>query len=57
MTVQELIEKLKSFDENLKIVVSAAGVALYLDNAIIETEIFWQTKTGEEIEKLHINFD
>lgn len=56
MTVKELIEKLKSFDENLKIVVSTDGFDLCLDNAIFETEIFWHTKTGEEIEKLHIKF-
>lgn len=56
MTVKELIEKLKSFDENLEVIVSADGGAFNLDDAVIETDI-WHTKDGKDIERLDIMFD
>jgi hypothetical protein len=56
MTVKELIEKLKSFDENLEVIVSADGGAFSLDDAVIETDI-WHTKDGKDIERLDIMFD
>lgn len=54
MTVKELIEKLKSFDENLEVVVSADGSAFDLDDALIETET-WKTKDGRDFELLDIS--
>lgn len=56
MTVKELIEKLKSFDENLEVNVGADGGTFCLDDAAIQTEI-WHTKDGKDIERLGINFD
>ena len=55
MTVKELIEKLKSFDENLEVIVSADGGVFEMDDAIIKTET-WQTKDGKDFELLDINF-
>ena len=56
MTVKELIEKLKSFDENLEVIVSADGGAFKLDDAVIETDI-WHTRNGKDIERLDIILD
>jgi len=56
MTVKELIEKLKEFDENLEVLVSADGGTFCLDDAVIQTET-WHTKDGKDIERLGINFD
>ena len=53
MTVNELIEKLKSFDENLEVIVSADGGAFDLDDALIETET-WKTKDGKDFKLLDI---
>ena len=53
MTVKELIEKLKSFDENLEVIVSADGGAFDLDDAAIKTEI-WKAKDGKDFELLDI---
>ena len=55
MTVKELIEKLKSFDQNLEIIVSADGDTFCLDDAVIKTET-WKTKDGKDFERLDINF-
>lgn len=55
MTVKELIEKLKSFDENLEVIVSADGGAFCFDDALIEVET-WKTKDGKDFELLDINF-
>ena len=56
MTVKELIEKLKEFDENLKVNVLADGGTFCLDDAVIGIEI-WHTKDGRDIEMLDISFD
>lgn len=56
MTVKELIEKLKEFDENLKVNVGADGGTFDLDDASIKIET-WHTKDGKDIERLGINFD
>lgn len=56
MTVKELIEKLKTFDESLEVVISADGGAFDLDDAVINTET-WQTKDGKDFELLDICFD
>ena len=55
MTIKELIEKLKSFDENVEVVISADGGTFDLDDALIEIET-WKTKDGKDIELLDINF-
>lgn len=55
MTVKELIEKLKSYDENLEVVVSVDGGTFDLDDAVIQTET-WKTKDGKDFELLDINF-
>ena len=56
MTVKELIEKLKSFDENLEVIVSAEGEAFDLDDAAFKTEA-WKTKDGKYFELLDILVD
>lgn len=43
MTVKELIEKLKEFDESLEVVISADGGVYEVDDALIKTET-WKTK-------------
>ena len=55
MTVKEFIEKLKLFDENLEVIVSADGGAFCLDDAVIEIET-WKTKDGKDFDLLDINF-
>ena len=56
MTVKELIDKLKSFEENLEVLVSGEGGTFCLDDdALIEIET-WKTKDGKDIELLAINF-
>lgn len=55
MTVKELIEKLKSFDENLEIIVSADGGTFCFDDALIDVET-WKTKDGKDLKLLDINF-
>lgn len=56
MTVKELIEKLKSFDENLEVIVSDNyGGTFDLDDASFKTET-WKTKDGKDFELLDINF-
>lgn len=56
MTVKELIEKLKSFNENLEVIIAADGGAFDIDDALIETET-WKTKDGKDFELLDIRFD
>lgn len=54
MTVKELIEKLKSFDENLEVAVSDNyGGTFDLDDAAFNTET-WKTKDGKDFELLDI---
>jgi hypothetical protein len=55
MTVKELIEKLKKFDENLEVIVSADGGVFEMDDALIMVET-WKTKDGKDFELLDINF-
>ena len=57
MTVKELIEKLKGFDENLEVMVSSESYlgVFCLDHAVINTET-WQTK-GCKTEVLNISLD
>ena len=55
MTIKELIEKLKEFNENLEVIVSADGGVFEIDYALIETET-WKTKDGKDTEILSINF-
>lgn len=54
MTVKEFIEKLKKFDENLEVIISADGGAFDIDDALIETET-WKTKDGKDVELLDIS--
>lgn len=56
MTVKEFIEKLKSFDENLEVVISAEGEAFDLDDAAFKTET-WKTKDDKDFELLDILVD
>ena len=57
MTVKELVEKLKSFDENLEVIISDNyGGTFDLDDAAIKTET-WKTKDGKDFELLDISFD
>lgn len=56
MTVKELIEKLKKFDDNLEVIISADGGVFEIDDAIIKTET-WKTKDGKDTELLDICFD
>lgn len=56
MTVKELIEKLKKFDENLEVIISADGGVFEIDDALIKTET-WKTKDGKDVELLDICFD
>lgn len=58
MTVKELIEKLKSFDENLEVMVSSESYlgVFCLDHAAISAET-WQTNGGKAIEVLNISLD
>lgn len=55
MTVKELIEKLKEFDENLGVIVSSDGGVFEVDDAVIKTET-WHTKDGKDFELLDICF-
>ena len=54
MTVKEFIEKLKKFDENLEVIISADGGAFDIDDALIKTET-WKTKDGKDVELLDIS--
>lgn len=56
MTVKELIEKLKKFDDNLEVIISADGGVFEIDDALIKTET-WKTKDDKDIELLDICFD
>jgi len=56
MTVKEFIEKLKTFDENLEVIVSADGGVFEIEDAFIKTET-WKKKDGKEFELLDIDFD
>lgn len=55
MTVKELIEKLKKFDENLEVNICAYGGVLDLEHAEMKVET-WKTKDGKVIDELDINF-
>lgn len=55
MTVKELIEKLKKFDESLEVIISADGGVFEMDDALIVVET-WKTKDGKDVELLDINF-
>lgn len=55
MTVKELIEKLKKFDESLQVIISADGGVFEMDDALIVVET-WKTKDGKDVELLDINF-
>jgi len=56
MTVKELIEKLKLFDENLEVIISPDGGVLEIGYAVFQTEV-WKTKDGKKSEFLDIRFD
>ena len=56
MTVKELIEKLKEFDENLEVIISADGGVFEFNDALIKTET-WKTKNGKDFELLDVCFD
>lgn len=56
MTVKELIEKLKAFNENLEVIISADGGVFEIDDALIKIET-WQTKDGKDFDLLDISFD
>ena len=57
MTVKELIEKLKGFDENLEVIVSSEDRdVFYLDEAVINTET-WRSKDGKNVKILNISLD
>lgn len=58
MTVKELIEKLKTFDENMEVYASTddGTVDLDLDDAVIKTET-WTAEDGKQFDALGINFN
>lgn len=56
MTVGELIEKLKSYDENLEVNICANGGAFDLDDAVIMIET-WTAEDGKRFDALDIKFD
>lgn len=56
MTVKELIEKLKTFDENLEVNICADGGAFDLDDAVIMIET-WAAEDGKQFDALDIKFD
>lgn len=53
MTVKELIEKLKGFDEKLEVVITEYGGVLDIGYAVFQTEV-WKSKDGKETEYLDI---
>lgn len=55
MTVIELIKRLRSYDEDLEVVVSVYGDTLDLDDTLFREET-WETKYEEDFDVLDIKF-